>query len=109
MEDVARNTVIRLNDTTKYAKELGQTILWCKYGPLNLNDPAMAVSSDMLKHFDGTMVMKAEGGVVPGYKYDRLLLKNPINCGELNLNVNTNADLWRFMHNNFSVPVILKE
>ena len=47
LEVVARNTVIRINETEKIAKARGKTLLWLKVGPIDLNDPKLEVSEAM--------------------------------------------------------------
>ena len=107
LEDVSRNTVIQINETHRIAKECGKTLLWCKMGPVDLNDPKLGVSKEMYDYYHLTVSMKEEYGVCPGYKHDRLLMKNPLNCEELNLNVNTNSDLFQYMSDNFPMPAVL--
>ena len=46
----------------------------------------------MFEYFHNTVAMKTEGGVVPGHDNDLLLMKKPLNLGELNLDINTNSD-----------------
>ena len=92
MEDVPRNTVIRVNATDRAAKSRNKVILWSKVGPVDLNDKNYAISTEMFDYYHNTVAMKTEGGVVPGHDNDLLLMKKPLNLGELNLDINTNSD-----------------
>ena len=84
LEAIARNTVVRINQTNKLAKERGQTLLWCRQGPIDLRDPNLGVSKEMWDAYVLTNDLKNEKGVMAGSEYDRLL-------------INTNVDLMKYM------------
>ena len=97
LEAIARNTVVRINQTNKLAKERGQTLLWCRQGPIDLRDPNLGVSKEMWDAYVLTNDLKNEKGVMAGSEYDRLLMKTPLNSGESIMSVNTNVDLMKYM------------
>ena len=108
MEDVPRNTVIRVNATDRAAKSRNKVILWSKFGPVDLNDKNYAISTEMFDYYHNTVAMKTEGGVCPGHDNDLLLRKKPLNLGELNLDINTNSQLLRYMQDKLPIPAALR-
>ena len=109
LEAIARNTVVRINQTNKLAKERGQTLLWCRQGPIDLRDPNLGVSKEMWDAYVLTNDLKNEKGLMAGSEYDRLLMKTPLNSGESIMSVNTNVDLMKYMSDAFLVPALLKD
>ena len=70
LDVVACNKVIRINETEKIAKERGKTLLWSKMGPIDLNDPNLGVSKEMLDVYVLTNDIKNERGVRVGSEHE---------------------------------------
>ena len=62
----------------------------------------------MFDYFHNTVAMKTEGGVFLGHDNDLLLRKKPLNLGELNLDINTNSQLLRYMQDKLPIPAALR-
>ena len=62
----------------------------------------------MFEYFHNTVAMKTEGSIVPCHWNDSLLMKKPLNLGELNLDINTNSDLLRYMQDKLPIHAALR-
>ena len=108
IEDVAKNTVQRVNATDIEAKSCNKVICWTKLGTFDLTDKKHPISTEMFDHCHGNITMKTGAGIVRRHWRDSALMKRPLNVGEMNQDVNSNPDLFHYINERVPLPAVCK-